>query len=278
MAKPSVLIVVGQVLGEPWLDIATRGQLRTWVPEAESHGLRVRHSYGRPPGGVLRRVDALHEWARWTHWGRLWVPRLDAAWGSLLMNWRQDVSVDEFDGPDHVGWRQGLPDVYMFQRWKVLGSLGQSLQEDYDFVYFTTASSYVRPNALVEFASSLPRSRCYAGTKMVDHGTGLVFGSGANRFLSRDVVEMVLSHRDWYRNDVMEDVGLGRVVKNLGMDLIPAPSMNVGSLTELESLGDVAIEEHFHFRLKSGTSQQRNDVELMHALHERLSAGNLRHE
>ena len=273
MSEPSVLIIVGQVLGEPWLDIATQGQLRTWVPEAEGRGLRVRHSYGIPPGRVLKRVDALHEWARWTHWGRRVVPRVDAAWGSILMNWRQRVAVNEFVGREHVGWRQSLPDLYMFQRWKVLGSLEQSLREEFDFVYLTTASSYVRPREFVEFASSLPRSRTYAGTEMIDHDTGLVFGSGASRFLSRDVVELVLANRDLYRNDVMEDVGLGRVVKKLGVDLIPAPSINIGSIAELDSLHDDALNEHFHFRLKSGSRERRNDVELMHALHQRLSAG-----
>ena len=269
--EPRVLVVIGQVLGEPWLDIALRGQLQTWVPWAQASGLEIRHSYGKPPGPILRQVDALHENVRWTRWGRKVVPTLDRIWGTPLLKWKQDVALADFGGSDNVGWRQRLPDLYMLQRWKLLGSLRQSLLEDFDFVYFTTASSYVSPEVLMEFASTLPRTRLYAGTRMVDHDTGVTFGSGANRFMSRDVVQMVLAHSSEYRNDVMEDVGLGRLLCELGIEVVPVPSMNVETLEEISELSDSAILENFHFRLKSGRPKNRQDVDLMHALHRRVA-------
>ncbi len=269
--EPRVLVVIGQVLGEPWLDIALRGQLQTWVPWAQASGLEIRHSYGKPPGPILRQVDALHENVRWSRWGRKVVPKLDSVWGRPLSRWKQDVSVADFGGIDNVGWKHRLPDLYMFQRWKLLGSFRQSLLEDFDFVYFTTASSYVSPEVLVEFASMLPRTRLYAGTRMVDHDTGLTFGSGANRFMSRDVVQMVVAHSSEYRNDVMEDVGLGRLLCQLGIEVVPVPSTNVQTFAEIDGLSDSAIRENFHFRLKSGTRKNRRDVSLMHALHRRIT-------
>jgi len=193
------------------------------------------------------------------------------------MNWRQKVSVDDFAGQEKVGWRQSLPDLYMFQRWKVLGSLEQSLNEDFDFVYFTTASSYIRPLRLAEFVSSLPKSQVYAGTPLVDHDSGIAFCSGANRLMSRDVAEQVVANRRLYRNDVMEDVGLGRLLTELGVHLTGAPSLNLDSQESLNLVTSEVLAANFHFRLKSGTQRRRNDVELMHALHARLVASDAGH-
>jgi hypothetical protein len=55
------------------------------------------------------------------------------------------------------------------------------------------------------------------------------------------------------------------------VDLIPLPSINITSMSDLQQLTDEQLREHFHFRLTSGTRENRQDVELMRALHARLS-------
>ena len=107
---------------------------------------------------------------------------------------------------------------------------------------------------------------------MTDGVSGADFASGASRIMSRDVVANVLRNKVRYRNDVMEDVGLGRLISELGYSLIPWPSVNVDSHAALEALTDEEIRANFHFRMTSGSRKARQDVPLMHALHQRVQA------
>lgn len=267
---PRVLIVIGQVLIDPWLSITINGQFPTWLKDAQGMGIPVRHSHGRKSGPLTRAVDRGHEWLRWHGRGRTVVPRIDAAIGRPALMWIPTVQVGTFVFPDAVGWQQDLVDMYALQRWKVVGSLTQAMQEEFDLVYFTTASSYVNVRVLMSTLSALPQTGLYAGTVHQDAISGTHFASGASRVMSRDVVAAVLDNRRGYRNDVMEDVGLGRLIADLGFPLAALPSMNVSSPEALASVTDEQIRENFHFRMTSGHPGNRQDAPLMLALHERI--------
>lgn len=264
------MIVIGQVLADPWLSISLTGQFPTWLPIADELGLPIRHSHGKRPGRLVQSFDRTHEWVRWHGVGRELVPRVDTWVGRKYLDWIPSVAVTEFGATGSTAWSQDLRDVYALQRWKVLGSLQQALREDFEYVYFTTASSYVRPAELIRVVESLPVSGTYAGTRHVDARTGLAFASGANRVLSRDVAEIVIRERRHYRQDVMEDVGLGALVMSNGIELVDLPSLNVPSLAVLEGLDDSTIKRNFHFRMTSGSRKDRHDASLMHTLHQRV--------
>ena len=269
-SQPRLMIVIGQVLVDPWLSISMTGQFRTWLPIADGLGIPVKHSHGRRPGVLVQLFDRAHEWAWWRVKGQELVPRIDTLVGRRYLSRIPDAEVVDFQGTGSTGWSQNLLDIYALQRWKVLGSLQQALREDFDFVYFTTASSYVRPAELRRTVAALPLSGTYAGTRHVDTRTGLAFASGANRVLSRDVVELVIRERRKYRHDVMEDVGLGELVMSGGIELRDLPSVNVGSREALDALDDSTIRENFHFRMTSGSRKNRHDAALMHTLHQRV--------
>lgn len=270
MSDPRVMIVIGDVLHEPWRSISLQGQIPTWLATAERPGVVVRHSHGKKLSGVGRFADRWHERLRWSTHGRPRVPAMDAFFGRPFLNVVPKVTVTTWADTRQVAWAQDLPDMYVAQRWKVLGSLTQALTEEWDFVYFTTASSYVRVEKLLQVISDLPRNRTYAGTPMRDWPSGAEFASGANRLLSRDVAELVVSERADYRNDVMEDAGLGRLLSFHDIRVTPWQTLNISSADELRSLSAEKLAMFFHFRVKSGTDRKRNDIELMHQLHARL--------
>ena len=272
MSDVRLMIVIGDVLHEPWNSISLRGQVPTWLAEAERPGVVVRHSHANRLGAVGTRLDRWHERARWSTHGRTRVPVIDSWAGRPFRDRVPRVQVTTWGDSGQVAWHQDLPDMYLAQRWKVLGSLTQALTEPFDYVYFTTASSYVRVRELVRRVEELPRSGAYAGTRMVEGTTGEVFASGASRVFSRDVAQWVVDHRSDYSNDVMEDVGIGRVIRSAGIDVIPWPSLNLDSFAALEAATDADLLANFHFRLKSGSGADRQDVALMHRLHERVRA------
>ena len=269
-----VLIVIGQVLSEPWLSITREGQFPTWLADAHKAGIPVRHSHGNRLGSLGQRLDRWHEAARWHPRGRRIVPALDRLIGSPFYGRVQQVRTTRFIAPESVAWHQDLPDYYALQRWKVIGSMATALAdpEPWDVVYFTTASSYVRLGGLQERIDALPATMAYAGTRHVDAISGAVFASGANRAFSRDLVEAIVANRTDYRNDVMEDVGVGRLAQLLGADLTPWPSMNLDSLEALDRASDAELLAQFHFRLTSGPRENRQDARIMRALHARLKA------
>lgn len=266
------MIVIGDVLHEPWRSISVDGQMRTWLVNAqENPRIRVRHSHARRLGSIGRWFDTTHEKARWSALGRRWVPEIDDVVGRPLRGLRPRVTVGTWAGSDQVSWAQSMPDMYVLQRWKVVTSITQALAEPgWDFVYFTTASSYVRVRALLERVDALPSSGVFAGTRMVEGTTQEVFASGANRIFSRDVAELVVRHRRSYSNDVMEDVGVSRLAAAFGVSLLPWPSLNLASRDELDATSDQDLLDNHHFRLRSEVAGTRNDVALMHALHDRL--------
>ena len=269
--QASVLIVIGQVLVDPWLQITREGQFTTWLEIASARGIPVRHSHGWRSNTVIRSMDRAHEWLRWHGRGRSLIPRIDSRLGSRWLDWVPTVQVGTFWRPVAVAWQQNLVDVYALQRWKIMGSLTQALTEEFTHVYFTTASSYVRVEKLLSVVNELPPTGVYAGTPFSDAMSGTLFASGASRILSRDVVEAVVSNRRQYRNDVMEDAGLGRLVHELGFELTPLSSINVSSVESVEGLSDEQILATFHFRTTGPDPHRRQDVEVMHALHERVS-------
>ena len=277
MSELRMMIVIGDVLHEPWRSISLRGQIPTWLaefdPDRPQRGdVVVRHSHASRLGAIGGRLDRWHEQARWSTHGRTRVPKVDDAVGSLFRGRLQRVEVTQWADTGQVAWHQHMPDAFALQRWKIMGSLTQALKEPWDIVYFTTASSYVRVDRLLDIAASLPRTGLYAGTRMVEGATQEVFASGASRLLSRDVAQYVVDHPGLYRNDVMEDAGLGRSIATTGVAVTPLPSLNIGSPAELDALGDDALLEQFHFRLKSESpAGQRDDVTLMHRLHARLA-------
>lgn len=266
----SVLIVIGDVLHEPWRSISIDGQMQTWLADVDDR-VQIRHSHARKLGVFGNWLDRAHEWARWHPRLHGVIPAIDLALGKPFRSWTAPVQDISWSG--QPGWAQGMPDLYALQRWKVATSMTQCLRvPDWNYVYFTTASSYVRVDALLERIADLPQTGAFAGTHMVEGTTGEEFASGANRAFSRDVVEYIVSHRADYANDVMEDVGVSRLIAQMGVGIIPWPSANVTSPEELDSLPDSELAFHHHFRLRSEVNGQRQDVSLMHSLHERVNA------
>lgn len=270
--KPRVLIVIGDVLHEPWWTISVNGQMQTWLKDAHlDPRVEVRHSHGQRLGRLGLSFDRAHERIRWSAFGRKWIPVFDNAWGRPLRGWRPQVTVGTWADSDQIAWSQNMPDLYALQRWKVVASLSQALEEpDWSYVYFTTASSYVRVEPLLARIDALPPNKALAGTEMTEGRTLERFVSGANRVFSRDVADLIVENRKNYSNDVMEDVGVSRLATSLGIQLTPWPSLNLTSVEELEATSEHALKYNHHFRLRSESHGRRQDVALMQALNKRL--------
>ena len=63
---------------------------------------------------------------------------------------------------------------------------------------------------------------------------------------------------------------MGHFMNEKGFSFTNLKSLDIGSITELETLTDDTLKETIHFRVKSGSLLKRNDVAIMMALHKKL--------
>lgn len=267
----SVLIGILHVDGPPWDEIAELGQATTWVPEADTPDVSVLYVYGKRVNSLFIELEKFHEFLRWRSRLTSYLVRsFDGVvtqplkgkipTASLVTHPRLSVPVLEVD----------LPDTFMTMPLKEKALIQYFLTEtEDDYLLMTTSSSYLRISQLTNFLNESPRSGLYAGARVCRGNRP--FASGANRVLSRDVAERLLSrHKDW-RLGYMDDVGMGDLLQRLGYSLTHSESLSISSHKELMALDQVDLEGVYHIRVKSlDPSGQRNDVKLMKELHYRL--------
>lgn len=269
-SSPSVLCAISHGLYRPWIDILHSGQEKTWLQVQRPAGLQVIHFHGTPMGDIGIKLDVLHERIRWSTRSKARLLRFfDFIVCAPLILYRAKYSDSKLlktaDPVIHI-W---FPDSYLTYRWKELALFDYFIKEtDCEFLFITSTSSYVNPRRLVEFISLLPKTSVYTGAiPYVD----AQFVSGSNRILSRDVVQKILDNALRFDPTIIEDVALGQLIEKLNVERQGFPISNIATLDDLTCFPKNDLESSYHFRLKSGKLNNRNDVEIMLALHEKLS-------
>lgn len=256
-------------LYEPWLDILHSGQTPTWLSNENLPGFSIHHYHGIPGNKLVIAFDKLHERIRWTN---RWVATPLNIWDEVLgfpfRSFIPSQTVSSRVKLKHSVNQINLIDIYATMKWKDLAIFDDFIKtSSADFLFMTTTSSYVRPKKLLEVVSHFPKMGIYAGAVAYP---GANFAAGNNRLFSRDVIIQILKARRELSAGTIEDLALGRLCDKLGFRLIELPKINIGALEELDKLSDQQLSENFHFRLKSGTFNDRNDVMIMQELHRRV--------
>lgn len=131
------------------------------------------------------------------------------------------------------------------------------------FVFRTNCSSYVDLPNLSAFVRDRVRTEQFYGGKISVH-EGIRFASGSGYFLSRDLVELVLEHREAWDHSLPDDVALAALLGRHEFTPEAVSRQDVTSFTAVDALDF----SQFHFRCKSPTAGSRDDDRLvMLALH-----------
>lgn len=265
----SLVCAITHGLYKPWIDILHKGQVPTWLSLPLPNHFEVIHFHGKAGGKVVTAYDKIHERIRWTNrWVATPLRWFDEILGSPLRNYIPRTKLSSRLALVNPSVEIGFIDIYATMKWKDLAILNYFYtQTNANYLFMTTTSSYLRPQELMSTVERLPRSNVYAGAVAY---SGATFAAGNNRLFSRDVVKRILNARSNLQCGIIEDLALGNLCSRLGVDLIELSKMNISSEEELQFLTDEDIEKEFHFRLTSGTRNNRRDVEIMWALHNRV--------
>lgn len=257
---------------EPWLQILRKGQLETWAQSTNTS--RVVHVSGRPVNLVLHKIGEFVYSLKWSEnkkIGRLAL-LLDVLIKLFLRRWLPKVvPQNEFLTPAKDTWKVEMPDFANLMGHKVLTSLNYSLNQDYDYLVTTITSAYIDLPRLESFLENQPRLG-YLGGRITEI-SGFKFQQGSFRVYSRDIIEWIVRNRRKYRHWLPEDVAMGKLVYELKRDLIKIPDSTAYSLEELEAIPDEELCMAIHVRCKGSRvpeNEPRNDVEILHALHQIL--------
>ena len=263
----TLLVGLLQVDAEPWKSIYEKGQLPTWI-KSSSAKIEIVNIYGDTPNKIIRALDRTHEKFRWSKLLQGPIHYLDRYLNKYLRKKTNPVwseKKDKYVTNLHVkvpSMHLTLPIVelvlfkYFMNRTKA------------DFLYISNSSSYINLTKLEELIQTFPISKVYGGTTHTFDN--IDFQSGANRILSRDLVEkLVLNFSSWDFSYI-EDVSMGKLLLDEEKNSVTIPRQ-IFSTKEQIDLADIAeMRNNVQFRLKSGNLNSRNDIELMHFLHEKL--------
>ena len=268
-STPRILCLVGHGYYQPWIDIATEGQDKTWLAQDFPEGFQVIHFHGSPIGRLGLLLDNFHERIRWSNrLGNTLLKVFDFLISLPFLAWVPGSEESKLLHLKHRAIHVLFPDSYLTVRWKVKGIFDFVLQNyDFDYVFITTSSSYIRPQKLIDVLQDSSRTQFLGGAKAYASAT---FAAGSNRILSKDLVEYIVRKSTSYLPHIIEDVSMSRSLIRTGVTINFQPHLDISSLSALDSITDEELAMSYHLRLKSGPLSQRNDVAIMKALHNRF--------
>jgi hypothetical protein len=266
--EPKILVFIGHALYEPWSSILYQGQLKTWAGTAANP---IVHVFANPVNKSIKFLDSFLWKIKWNgSFGKIFTG-LEAILKYPFSVSQGNLIKQKLPNSDETALRLNMPDLDLLMNFKAFGLITGSLKYDYDFLICTTTSSYLNLDNLKKAINELPRNGLIAG-RILEQGS-LKFASGSFRIFSRDVVAEFLTQRNKFSTWRPEDQAFGYLVKESTIEVqyVELSSLDVPSLELLEEIPTKVLSEVIHFRLKSGTFERRDDISIMHALHQRLN-------
>lgn len=261
-----VLCLISHGVYKPWIQILHDGQEVTWLSDPMPDNFKVVHFHGTPVGRLGQKIDELHEKIRWSTRLKATILRyLDLIIGFPFRAYVPSVSSSKILEANHDVLHIHQPDIYATYKWKEVGIFAYVLRNfDFDYVFTTTSSSYIIPQTLLQLLEDKPKSSYYGG--MIPY-SGADFASGSNRVFSRDVIELIVRERRNISCGLIEDVSIAKLLRDNGILPDSLYGLNLEGEKQVDDLTRKDITKNYHFRLKSGTLQNRQDVKLFKRLH-----------
>jgi hypothetical protein len=261
---PFFLVGVMHVTQEPWLSIARDGQLKSWgVQKYKNFEVVYFHSVHR---GLYSKINRLIENLRWQRGSRVsyaisyTMMFLFYPWRSKVPNVRQSSSVES--GIKQSSILVKIPEMTSTMRWKKIAILKNFLECSHaDILIMTNSSSILNLAPIVDFVTQNQHDKEFLYAGPIHRGYDGDFVSGSFTILNRRSAEILFNNLNKIPLHVMDDIGFGTALNKLGIEPIEYKSVVINHPHDLDSLSDYEIRNSGHFRLKSGTLQNRKDVE-----------------
>jgi hypothetical protein len=131
---------------------------------------------------------------------------------------------------------------------------------EFDFILRICNTSYIDVPKVHEHLSSIRKERIYDGTRNM-HNNEIYFVTGFNSFLSRDVVEKVVEHKEQFLAiPYLEDLALGKLIMHdlalTSFEDQPHKETHVWAFDDTFDPGHYVNSSIFNYRFRSHTSEK----------------------
>lgn len=169
---------------------------------------------------------------------------------------------------------------------RTIEAFEKSLELEWDYMARVHSSTYVHKKNLVDFIETLPKENVLCG--LLTTGPSPFLWGGGSYIISRDVIEAFVANKDKWNHNVMEDVGMTKLAKELDipftggrmasinqntMGLVGWLVMQYGfgeNLTGTDLAGLIKkAGPHYYWRCKQDLERHK-DVEIFRKLKEHL--------
>lgn len=154
-----------------------------------------------------------------------------------------------------------VPDDIRHLSIKVIHSARLLMEQGFDFVIRTTASSILQPELLRQILNSFSDtdSIIYAGRRN-DQPDGFSYISGSFTIWNKAAIELIYAHKNRIDYSLIDDVSIGKFFINHDIRPKSVKSIDISNIEAVEQLKTPS--EIVHFRCKSAL-KFRNDEKLM---------------
>lgn len=263
------------VTKDPWLSIARDGQRPSWE-KSRYKNFDVVYFFGKS-NKITISIDRLIESLRWNR-GRHASYAISYFLMALLQPFKgwvpraKIVSQNESKISAH-SLKVSVPELTSTMRWKKIAFIDYFLKAtEAEYLIISTSSSLLNFDAILEFILKQKEINTLVYAGPIHIGYDCDFTSGAFTLIDRKAASLLYENRKLIPVHVMDDIGFGSAFKALNVLPIEMQSINIDSIEKLKFYSNKELSEIPHFRLKSGKTNSRNDVEIMLALAAMLGA------
>lgn len=251
---------------EPWKTIKKFQSQAGWLSRSFPQHVKPYFFVGSDNSKIMNLVESSHEYLRWSRVGRITIPvdRIISKFFSGLPTIHTEMS------NSHVPTvRVEIPDLFFLLNQKYLGAYQYFLKHTTaDYLFTTNINNYCQLNLLSEIIQTLPSSGVYAGTTLQAGKKSFI--SGANRILSRDIVELIVNNSKSIDKGYIEDVALGIFLQNRNIRQITLKTLNIHSIDELQIIPTGELLNFHQIRVKCASSRIKNDLLILMELMNKL--------
>jgi len=247
-----VVFLIVSSSDQPYARIQHQGQENTWIKDTSIYE-NVDYRYLISNGSKPLRNAELSELHKYSNSSVITPARRN----SISSNHSNTLVINS-----SRGWESILSNTLTGFKWAL------ELEEKFDFIIRTNISSYWNVQNTLELLGALPKTKLYAGHELNVLDTRFVAGDGI--ILSRDLVELISSRVSEIDSGVIDDVAIGRFLRNFKINPRHIPRPIVQTLFDCHNL-DIYRNKTHQVRCKVERTllgkSYRLDVGLMKSLH-----------
>lgn len=264
MIEPKILVLVLAIEKDPWKRIEIEGQISTWRDSSPKNVKILRYIGEKPKNSFWKLLD------------KIWIvnQKIEKLSRGKILIFSLNTILKKrnfFKAKVDLNSREiltNVPDLYSLIGAKTIDAFDASIRElDFDYIFRTNVSSYLDLKGLQRFVAAKPRNSFYAGA--IGNHEGIDFASGCGYFISRDLVIKVLSNRELWDHNYIDDVSLGKLLtQDLNIDIQEVKRVDLNSTgLDMDRIIDNSLST-FHYRCKATNPDVT--IQIMKSLHKLL--------